>query len=160
MRKSSTKVWIVFSSPDCANAGAVSASTIANMVGAELAPPSANQPRPLRSVWVCILCSRFLNLFRDLARERLRRDDAREGTKAENPASERAIEADVQRHQHGAARPVVQLLRLVPLARRHVLGDRRLELDLDALRRSGVDAQRVRERLVRQFFDRDEPLLQ
>ena len=55
---------------------------------------------------------------------------------------------------------VAQLLRRMPLARAHVVGDRRLELDLDVLGRSGMDAERVGKRGVRQFFDRRESLLE
>ena len=73
---------------------------------------------------------------------------------------ERAIEADVERQRHAARRGFAQLLRRMPLARAHVVGDRRLELDLDALRRPGVHAERMRKRRVGQLLDRREPLLE
>ncbi len=48
----------------------------------------------------------------------------------------------------------------MPFARGDVVGDRRLELDLDVPGRTGMHAERVRKRLVGQFLDRRESLLE
>src|SRR5262249_53052633 len=104
---------------------------------------------------VCVLRisrSRFLDLSGNGARQRLGRAHAGEGAKTQNPALKGAIDADVQRHAHGSIVRRVELLRRVPLARADVVGDCRTELDLDMLWRSRVDAERIRERRVRQFL--------
>src|SRR5438034_3674665 len=112
----------------------------------------------LRS-WLFILCSCFFDLTGDFPRQSLRRDDTRKRTEAQNPTVECPVEADIEGHQHAAARLVAQPLRLVPFAGVNIVGHGRLKLDLHALGRSRVDAERMRERFVRQLLDRPEACL-
>ena len=63
---------------------------------------------------------------RSRARARRATIDARERAEAQNPARERLIEADVERQPHAAVAAAPRALRRVPLARPHVVGDRRL----------------------------------
>src|SRR5262245_63719884 len=73
--------------------------------------------------------SGFFELCRDVAHERVGGDHACERTEAENPTLERAIQADVERQAQPARAVLVDLLRRMPLAAAHVVGDRRLKLD-------------------------------
>ena len=107
-----------------------------------------------------ILCSGFLDLVGDVAREPRRGQDAREPAEAEDPTDEGAIEAHVERHHDAAARRLAQTLRSMPLASLHIVGDCRLELDFHALGRSRMHAEGMRERFVRQILDRREALLE
>src|SRR5262249_21712329 len=99
-----------------------------------------------RSAWPQALMSgipgpRFFELFGDLVRETFRRADPRERTEAQNPALERSVDTDVERHHQLAVGRLVNRLRWMPFARADVVGDRRLKRHLDPLWRSGVDAQ-------------------
>src|SRR4030095_6516523 len=103
---------------------------------------------------------RFFELFRDVLHERVRSDHARERAETENPALKRAIQAHLE-GQPQAVRPMVaKLLRRVPFAGAHVIGDCRLKLDFHVFRRSGVYAERVRKGFVGQFFNRREASLE
>ena len=95
---------------------------------------------------------RLLDLLRDVARQALGRDDPRERTEAQNPSVKRTVDADVERDAHASARQVRDALRGVPLPRAHVIGGRRLKVDLDALGRARMDAERVGKRRLRQFL--------
>src|SRR5947209_4145834 len=90
----------------------------------------------------------------------LRREDAREGAEAQNPALKRAIDADVKRNANAAAGFVRNRLRDVPFPRTYVIGDRALELDCHTFRRTRMDAERMRKRGLGQLFDRRELLLE
>src|SRR5581483_7936150 len=135
------------------------AATISSAIAA--APVPSILPLPflfgLRSV--LILCSRFFDLTGNLAGQPVRRDHPRERTEAEDPARKRAIEANIERHDHGPARSLSKPLRLVPLAAADVIGHRRLKLDFDPFRRSRMHAERMRKGFVRQLLDRREALL-
>src|SRR4029077_5611807 len=85
------------------------------------------RPMKLPVDMVGILRSSLFELNGNLFRQLLRRDDAREGTEAQNPALKRAIEADVEGHAEAAGLRITNLLRRMPLARADVVGDRRLK---------------------------------
>lgn len=73
------------------------------------------------------------------------------GAEAEDPASERPVVADLERDPQRPVRLVVRLLRRVPLALAHVRRDARRELQLDADGWARVRAERVGERVGREF---------
>src|SRR5262245_20358632 len=79
---------------------------------------------------------RFFELCRDIAHERVGGDHACERAEAENPALERAIQADVERQAQPAGAVLANLLRRMPLAAAHVVGDRRLKLDFHVFGRA------------------------
>src|SRR5437763_10249585 len=93
-----------------------------------------------------VLRSGFVDLPRDVAREAVGGNHAREGTEAQNPAMQRAVETDVERHANAAGRPLRDALRGVPLPRPDVIGGGRLEIDLHAFGRPRMDAERMGKR--------------
>ena len=77
---------------------------------------------------------------------------AREGTEAEHPGHQRAVDADVERHAKAAAGCSAHA-GMRASAWRDVVDDGRLEVDFHAFRRSRVDPERMRKGRVRQLLD-------
>src|SRR5262245_1312960 len=101
----------------------------------------------------------LLELVGDLPGQRFGRGYLRERSEAEDPALERLVEADVERHADAATVGRGERLRAMPVARAHVVDHGRLKIDRHALGWPGVHADRVRKRVVTELLDRRESLL-
>src|SRR5262249_32631539 len=117
---------------------------------------AAFEPLTLCIPGVCIAEVRVFELFRDGGGQTLWRSDTRERPEAEYPAVQRLVDTTMQVHNHACIRLFTQPLRGMPLARFHIVGNRRLKFDLHRLRRAGVYAHGMRKCLVGQFLDRGE----